>query len=81
MFTPTEAREFKEQIEELKFYLPTMCDKDARMSVGMLVPFAFERNNAMTTEVTDLVDEYKKLKPHLAAAMDVCVASGGTTEP
>ena len=81
MFSPMEAREFKEQVEEVKFHLPTMSDEDARLAVGMLVSHAFEKNGAMTLEATALVDEYKKLKPHLAAAMDAFVASGGTTEP
>ncbi len=81
MFSPVEAREFKERVEEIKFHLSNMSDEDARVAVGMLVSHALEGNGAMTPEATDLVDEYKKLKPHLAVAMDAFVASGGTTQP
>lgn len=81
MFSPAEARDFKEWIAELKFELPTTSDEDARVSVATIVSHAFQENSGMTPEATDLVEEYKKLKPSLAAAMDAFVASGGTTEP
>lgn len=81
MFSPIEEQEFKQQVAEIQFHLPTMGDEDARLAVGMLVAQAFEKNGAMTPEARDLVSEYKRLKPNLAGAMDAFVASRGTTAP
>lgn len=80
MFSPSEAREFKEHVEEAKCDLPMMGD-DALDVVAMLVSYAFERNGALTPEIESLVDEYKRSRPHFARRMDMFVSSRGTSQP
>lgn len=77
MFSPSQAREFREVTEDCNFRLGSMGDEEARMLMGMLVGAVFEQNGAMTPELTDLVAKYKQLKPHLAPDIDAFVASRG----
>lgn len=81
MWSTTETEKFRQQVAVIKLRLPNMFYEDARLVVGTLVARAFEGNGAMTPELKNLVDEYKRLKPHLAFAMDAFIASRGTTEP